>query len=520
MNKNDYSVLVVSLLLFCCGVSAIQAGEAPSSASLEKDVIEQVPVAEVVKAPVRESIRLNVKGARFGEVLRCLAKMKPFSYSISSSALSSSLSPASPGNPAPLPPPTFGGQSSQQLQGLYDINVSFAYTGDSIDDTVRVLCKGADVYCEKKDDIWMISKHEIYIIDKDVFFTYAIGNGGSNTSSSTSMQPSSPGTSGTQSTSTSSPIGNSSAGASGASGSDSISMSANFDDFATAFIRSFLTKEGSVQISKSGYIVVDDVPSAISKVRQIVAKDKEMEGVRLKVDVIRVDLTDNYSAGVNWNAVIKHAAITGSFAPAGAFNFGYNTTKEGNPVTTLLGVLGTYGDSKIVKTWEAYALNGIPIFFNEVQEIPYFTQSQAITSGISSTTTQVNYVSVGLKIKILPNIRLDVLNGGVYAELSELVSMQSSGGTNPTTAPLTSVTNTALPLDLKWGGSFVLTGFKSNQNSITVSGIPFLSKLPVLGALFGSQEKDKVGSEFAIVVTATKADKEGEKDVKGSVKEK
>lgn len=495
----------------------------------ERDVIGRIPVAEAGKMPVHP-IMLNVKGAKFGEVIRCLAKMRPFNYSICPSALpsaslSSPLSPASAGSPGnasaqamPVGPMSRPLPGAQPQMGLYDINVSFAYTGDSIDDAVAVLCKGADVYCEKKDGIWMISKHETYIIDKDVFFTYSISNGAGSASSSPTTQPPSTGTSGIQPASSSS----SSSGPSttGASGTDSISMTGNFDDFATTFIKSFLSSEGTVQISKSGYIVVDDVPSAIARIRRVIAKDKEMAGVKLKVDVIRVDLTDNYSAGVNWNAVIKNATISGTFAPAGAFNFGYNTTKGGNPITTLLGVLGTYGDSKVVKTWDAYALNGTPVFFNDIQEIPYFTQSQAITTGISSTTTQVNYISVGLKIKILPNIRRDVLNGGVYAELSELVSMQSSGGTNPTTAPLTSVTNTALPLELKWGNSFVLTGFKSNQNSITASGIPWLSKLPIFGALFGSQEKGRVGSEFAIVVTATKTDKEDKGDVKGPVEGK
>jgi general secretion pathway protein D len=153
-------------------------------------------------------------------------------------------------------------------------------------------------------------------------------------------------------------------------------------------------------------------------------------------------------------------------------------------------------------------MNGIPIFFNVTENIPYFTQSQAITTGVSQTATTVNYVNVGLKIKILPNIRQDTFNGGIYAELSELVSMASSGGTNPTTAPDTSLTNTAVPLDLKWGSSFILTGFKTKQNSTSATGVPLLSKLPLIGALFGYQEKDSIGSEIAIVVTATKTGKQ------------
>src|SRR5208282_2360861 len=288
------------------------------------------------------------------------------------------------------------------------------------------------------------------------------------------------------------------------SGTDSIGISGNFDDF-VQFIKTFLTKDGSVQISKSGYVVVVDVPSAIAKVRKIMEKDMEMnERVTLKVDVIQVDLNDNYSAGVSWNAVMKNVTVNGSFAPANAFSIGYNTTMAGNAVSTLLSALGDYGKSKVVKSWETAADNGIPIFFNVTENIPYFTQSQAITTGVAQTSTAVNYVNVGLKIKILPNIRHDMLNGGIYAEISELEEMDSSGGSNPTTAPQTSLTNTAVPLDVKWGGSFVLTGFKTSQNSTTAQGVPWLSKIPLVGALFGYQAKNALSSELAIVVTATK----------------
>ena len=245
-------------------------------------------------------------------------------------------------------------------------------------------------------------------------------------------------------------------------------------------------------------------------------KDMEMnEKVTVKVDVISVSLNDNYSAGVNWNAVMKNVTVNGSFAPANAFSFGYNTTMAGNAVSTLLSVLGDYGKSKVVKSWETAANNGIPIFFNVTENIPYFTQSQAITTGVAQTSTAVNYVNVGLKIKILPNIRRDTLNGGIYAEISQLEGMDSSGGSNPTTAPQTSLTNTAVPLEIKWGGSFVLTGFKTTQNSTTATGVPWLSKIPLVGALFGYQEKDNISSEIAIVVTATKTGKQEEvQDVK------
>ncbi len=525
------TIFVTALFVFLCLVKAAIADGPDDSMryvikSYRSNLLSDGKRDDERKEDVRAEgtrISLNLKGAKFGDVLRALAQLYTLNYSISSAPPGPSGSSAAGLLGASQPflqsaTPGSGPRPSQAGQNINDITVNFAYKGDSVDSAVGLLCKGADVYCQKKNDIWVISRYEVYIIDKDIFFTYAVSNGGANGGAASIglSQPTSGATTATQSSTSTSAAGVAGSVTTGTSGSDSIGISGNFDDF-VQFIKTFLTKDGSVQISKSGYVVVVDVPSAISKIRTIMAKDSEMSGIRVKVDVISVALSDDYSAGVNWNAVIKNATISGSFAPAGAFNFGYNTTKGGNPVQALLGVLGTYGNSKVVKSLDTTAANGVPIFFNVTEQIPYGQQSQVVTTGIAQTSTTVNYVSVGLKIKILPNIRENALNGAIYAELSSLISMNNIGGSisqGGTTAPDTSLTNTAVPLAIKYGDTFVLTGFKTKTNSISANGVPVLSKIPILGALFGSQQKNQDNSELCIVIEATKNN--GHQNVGGS----
>ncbi len=515
-----FTVFVSVLFVFLCFINVAIAGGPDDSTRYviksdrtgQSDDVKKGDEEKEDKRAEGTRISLNLKGSKFGDVLRSLAQLYTLNYSISSTSYGGSGTWTAGSLPLSQPQsslqPAMHGSGQQTSQNINDITVNFAYKGDSVDEAVGLLCKGADVFCEKEKELWVISRYEVYIIDKDIFFTYAVSNGGGATGGATlpvMSQPTSGTTTPTQSSTTTSVSG---ATASTSSGTDSIGISGNFDDF-VQFIKTFLTKDGSVQISKSGYVVVVDVPSAIAKVRKVMEKDMEMNGkVTVKVDVISVALNDNYSAGVNWNAVIKNVTVNGSFAPANAFSFGYNTTVAGNAVSALLSALGNYGKSKIVKSWETAANNGIPIFFNVTENIPYFTQSQAVTTGVAQTSTAVNYVNVGLKIKILPNLRHDTLNGGIYAEISQLEEMDSSGGSNPTTAPQTSLTNTAVPLEIKWGDSFVLTGFKTTQNSTTATGLPWFSKIPLVGALFGYQEKDNISSEIAIVVTATKTGKQ------------
>src|SRR5208283_4858383 len=395
-------IFVSALFVFLCFINAAIAGEPDDSMRYVIKSDRTSPLCDVKKGDEQKEdkrvegtrISLNLKGSKFGDVLRSLAQLYTLNYSISSTSPGASgmLTDGSLPSSQPSLQPAMHGSGQQAVQNINDITVNFAYKGDSVDEAVGLLCKGADVFCEKEKELWVISRYQVYIIDKDIFFSYSVGNGGGALAGSTSTsQP----TSGTAGSTGSTTVSTGSAGSIGSvssssSGSDSVSMSGNFDDF-VQFIKTFLTKDGSVQISKSGYVVVVDVPSAIAKVRKIMEKDMEMnERVTLKVDVIQVDLNDNYSAGVNWNAVMKNVTVNGSFAPANAFSIGYNTTMAGNAVSTLLSALGDYGKSKVVKSWETAADNGIPIFFNVTENIPYFTQSQAITTGVAQTSTAVN----------------------------------------------------------------------------------------------------------------------------------
>src|SRR5208283_994427 len=114
-------------------------------------------------------ISLNLKGSKFGDVLRALAQLYTLNYSISSSPPGASGSysgttlyqqqpPLSP------QPAQNNGSSHQALQNINDITVNFAYKGDSVDEAVKLLCKGADVFCEKKNGFWAISRNEVCIM--------------------------------------------------------------------------------------------------------------------------------------------------------------------------------------------------------------------------------------------------------------------------------------------------------------------------------------------------------------------
>ena len=102
----------------------------------------------------------------------------------------------------------------------------------------------------------------------------------------------------------------------------------------------------------------------------------------------------------------------------------------------------------------------------------------------SSQAAELRTIPYGCTLKVLP--RLDVESGlidlQVEAEVSELKETNQD-------APGRTLSKVSTLVHLGLGQSVVLSGLDSHTESKTKSGIPFLSRIPILGMLFGVHKK-------------------------------
>lgn len=122
-------------------------------------------------------------------------------------------------------------------------------------------------------------------------------------------------------------------------------------------------------------------------------------------------------------------------------------------------------------------------------------------SGTVVTLVEKEY---GVGLTFLPT----VLEGGkinlrVTPEVSEL-SLEGStikSGTSVSVLPTISTRRASTTVQLMDGQSFAIGGLIKNNVTETISGLPFLGELPVLGALFRSSEFINDRSELMFIVT-------------------
>ncbi len=126
---------------------------------------------------------------------------------------------------------------------------------------------------------------------------------------------------------------------------------------------------------------------------------------------------------------------------------------------------------------------------------------QASSNGTTITLEEREY---GVGLKFLPT----VLEGGkinlrVTPEVSELAieGTRVTSGSTTTVLPTISTRRASTTVQLMDGQSFAIGGLIKNNVTQAVSGLPMLSELPILGALFRSSEFMTDRSELMFLVT-------------------
>lgn len=130
-------------------------------------------------------------------------------------------------------------------------------------------------------------------------------------------------------------------------------------------------------------------------------------------------------------------------------------------------------------------------------KVPVITSTSTSTGFVSET---VNYVDVGLKLDVEPSVfASDDVAIKINLEVSNLVReiITKSG----TLSYQIGTRNAETTLRLRDGETQILAGLINKEDRKTASGLPWLSRFPVLDRLFGSKKSDKQDTEIVLSIT-------------------
>lgn len=297
---------------------------------------------------------------------------------------------------------------------------------------------------------------------------------------------------------------------------------------ATGAAQSLVSFAGSgVSVSKDVRIIADNDNNALlilaspsdyetiqNALRQL---DVSRRQVSVEVLIAEVTLTDELQFGIEWFVKTRNNTL-GSLRDASAalprlpgllnstgaavdprslvptsnglqlINIG-----PGGDIRAVLHALGSDGRSKVISTPRVMVLDNEKATINVGDQISVDTGAATGTTTGGTVVTTRQYLSTGVILTVTPRINA---GGRVTLDVNQEVSSPGPG-TNPTIATRKAQT----VVTVSSGETMVLAGLISDSNTTGSSGVPLLSKIPLIGGLFGTQTLSKKRTELVLLIT-------------------
>jgi type IV pilus assembly protein PilQ len=282
---------------------------------------------------------------------------------------------------------------------------------------------------------------------------------------------------------------------------------------------------------RTNVLIIRDLPSNIAQMKDLVARlDTATPQVLIEARIVEVDTNFTRELGVQWGGTYRSGTstqfgVTGAQSSTGAPIAGgainpSNTTpfspaapspnyavnlpaaigagtgggiafgilRDNLRLDLALTALESSGKAKIVSSPKVVTVDNKEATIEQGTQIPYST--------VSASGTNVQFIDATLSLKVTPHITPD---GRVSMKLEAKNDSQGETGANG--QPAINKKKATTEVLIGDGETTVIGGILQIQRQETQSGLPWLSKIPVLGYLFRKDTNLARNRELLIFVT-------------------
>ncbi|HNX30089.1 MAG TPA: type IV pilus secretin PilQ [Holophaga sp.] len=301
---------------------------------------------------------------------------------------------------------------------------------------------------------------------------------------------------------------------------------------AKAIVEKMLTKRGSIIIDdRTNVLIISDLEKNLPMIDDLIQQlDVQIQQVQVEARVVEANGNFQKAFGVKFPSAdtgsYSISDSTGATVPLGSYGTGpswnstggWNRPASGQHVgtswTTNTGITDPAGELWVSFLSNRFSINVILQALETEGKIRIVSNPKIVTQNNKKATvlsgrkipyqsnqgngsTSTSFVDANLELNVTPQITNEgTIIMDLKIEKSEADFSNAVLGTP--TIVRRAVETQVLVRD---GGTAVLGGVYTNMNSDTTTGIPFLSKIPVLGWLFRSKDHQEENTELLIFVT-------------------
>ena len=259
---------------------------------------------------------------------------------------------------------------------------------------------------------------------------------------------------------------------------------------------------------RTNTLIIQDTPGQITELLKLMETlDTHTDQVHIKSAIVEVSITQDHDRGVEWftNQEANNGDVQSVFettyglrdliiqpltepTPAnvtGGFAMGIIAAD----IDVVLGMLSQTNDLHLLSTPHLMVLDNKQAEIEVGDQIPYPKLNEF-------GMTSYEFKNATVKLTIFVHVNND---STVTIRLSPQANFQQ--GLTPDGIPIISTRRAVTEVIVKNGQTVILGGLMQESDVVTVSKVPVLGSIPILGELFKSTQKNKKKTELLVMIT-------------------
>jgi pilus assembly protein CpaC len=217
--------------------------------------------------------------------------------------------------------------------------------------------------------------------------------------------------------------------------------------------------------------------------------------IAVSADIVEISGSYEKDLGFSWTPFQAGVNFAEKAIPAGAI-FQIGDFARTTQLNTSLKLLETEGKAQLLSNPKVIVQAQSQANFVVGGEQPYPT-----ANGNGTVTT--DFKKFGVIMNIVPVInpnKKDTIRAELQLEVSN-ISATSSVQVGNTTVPSIVTRQIQTAVEVKSGETLVIGGLKSSQKNVTVTKVPFLGSIPLIGLLFTTKSVTETQESLFLFIT-------------------
>ncbi|MDD5347103.1 MAG: secretin N-terminal domain-containing protein [Candidatus Omnitrophica bacterium] len=308
-----------------------------------------------------------------------------------------------------------------------------------------------------------------------------------------------------------------------------------------------LKKVGSVKADeRTNQVVVQTLPERMEEIAKLIeGLDLKTRQILIDAKIIQVKLGDEVSSGVEWEGLFNlgqkdgltylgsypfssvqsataswrsREATFNSVGTVGSYPFSGTTSNVSagkqsiaaqemhvgmvgrNDFDVIIKYLQTIGKTRVLSNPKLAVVNNQEAKIHVGERQAYITTTTTQTQTSTTVSEAVTYVDVGIQLAVTPTINEDgFVTVKIKPEISSVIDYLQTSSDNR--IPIIDTSTAETIVMVKNGTSILIGGLSKEEKINSVQGMPFLSKLPIIGLAFSNKTDKMVRSELIVLLT-------------------